>query len=145
MHVQRIMCPVDFSESSTAALDDAASLAFQLGAQLLIVYVDERPLPTGAASSSLAQEWSDRRAQLEQTIPRVVGIEFEHHLLCGKAAEEIPRFARMHNVDLVVMGRHDAHQRFHSRQDGLCHVASQQCSCPVMTINYAPSYVPWAC
>jgi hypothetical protein len=23
--VQRIMCPVDFSESSTAALDDAAS------------------------------------------------------------------------------------------------------------------------
>jgi hypothetical protein len=44
------MCPVDFSESSTAALDDAAFLASQLEAQLLIVRVDEHPLRAGAAS-----------------------------------------------------------------------------------------------
>ena len=145
MHMQRIMCPVDFSESSTAALDDAASLALQLGAQLLIVYVDEHPLPSNAASSSLAHKMAERREQLERTIPHVNGISFEHHLLRGKAAEEIPRFARMHNVDLVVMGRQDARHRFHSRHDGLCNAASQHCPCPVMTINHAPVRVPWAC
>jgi nucleotide-binding universal stress UspA family protein len=144
MRVQRIMCPVDFSESSTAALDDAASLAKQLGAQLLIVYVDEHPLLSGAASPSLAHNLAARREQLERTAPHVTGVSFERHLLRGKAAEEIPRFARINNVDLVVMGRQDAGRRFHPRADGLCHAASQQCSCPVMTVNHAPAHVPWA-
>jgi nucleotide-binding universal stress UspA family protein len=145
MQVQRIMCPVDFSESSTAALDDAASLAKQLGAQLLIVYVDEHPLLSGAASSSLAHKMAQRREQLERTVPHVNGVAFEHHLVRGKAAEEIPRFARVYNVDLVVMGLQDAYSRFHPRHDGLCHVASRQCSCPVMTVNHVPAHLPSAC
>ena len=145
MRVKRIMCPVDFSESSTAALDDAASLALQLGAQLLILYVDEHPLLSGAASPSLARKMAERRELLERTIPQVNGIAFEHHLVRGKAAEKISRFARIYNVDLVVMGRQGADERFHCRHDGLCHVASRQCSCPVMTINHAPAHVSWAC
>jgi universal stress protein A len=145
MRVQRIMCPVDFSESSTAALDDAASLALQLGAQLLIVHIDEHPLLSGAASPSLALRMAERRTRLEQTAPRMKGVAFEHHLVRGKVAEEIPRFARIHNVDLVIMGRHEGDERFHCRHDGLCHVASQHCPCPVMTINHAPAEVPWAC
>ena len=145
MRVQRILCPVDFSESSTAALDDAASLALQLGAQLLIVYIDEHPLPSGAASSSLAPTQAERRDQLARTVPHVDGIAFQHYMLRGKVSEEIPRFARTYHVDLVVMGRQDARGRFHRRHDGLCHVASAQCSCPVMTINHTPANVPCAC
>ncbi len=145
MRVRRIMCPVDFSESSTAALDDAASLAQQLGAQLLIVHVDEHTLLTGAASSSLASKMAERRTQLEGLAPRVDGVAYEHHLVRGKAAEEIARFARLHNVDLVVMGRQGDDARFHCRHDGLCHVAARQCSCPVMTINHVPAHVPWSC
>jgi nucleotide-binding universal stress UspA family protein len=129
------MCPVDFSESSTAALDDAASLALQLGAQLLIVHVDDHPLLSGAASSSLAQQLAQRRTQLERTAPHVSGVSFEHHLVRGKPSEEIPRFARLYNVDLVVMGRQSGADRFHERHDGLCQVASRRCTCPVMTIN----------
>jgi nucleotide-binding universal stress UspA family protein len=144
MRVQRIMCPVDFSESSTAALDDAASLALQLGAQLLIVHVDEHPLLSGAASPSLAQKMAERRTQLEQTTPNVNGVAIERHLLRGKAVEEIPRFARIYNVDLVIMGRQEAHERFHHRHDGLCQVTSRQCPCPVMTINHEPAQVSWS-
>lgn len=145
MRVQRIMCPIDFSESSAAALDNAASLALQLGAQLLIVHVDEHPLLSGAASPSLAQEMAERRTQLEQAAPHVSGVSIERHLLRGRAVEEIPRFARLFNVDLVVMGRQDDKQRFHVRHDGLCQLASRQCSCPVMTVNYEPALVPWSC
>jgi nucleotide-binding universal stress UspA family protein len=130
------MCPVDFSESSTAALDDAASLALQLGAKLLIVYVDDHPLLSGAASSSLSQQFAQRRTQLETTTPHVRGVLFEHYFLRGKPSEEIPRFARLYNVDLVVMGRQSGADRFHERHDNLCQLASRRCECPVMTINH---------
>jgi nucleotide-binding universal stress UspA family protein len=138
------MCPVDFSESSTAALDDAASLALQLGAQLLIVYVDEHPLLSGAASPSLSRDMAERRARLERMTPHVEGVAFEHHLLRGRAVEEIPRFARVYNVDLVVMGRHDDRARVHVRHDGLCHAASRECPCPVMTVNHVAAEVAQA-
>lgn len=139
MRVQRIMCPVDFSESSTAALDEAASLAHQLGAQLLIVHVDEHPLLCGAASPSLAAKMAERRTRLEQTEPRIRDVPLEHHLLRGKAAVEIPRFARTHNVDLVVLGRRDGVHRVETRSDGICQMALQTCPCPVLTINYSPA------
>ncbi len=145
MRVQRIMCPVDFSESSTAALDDAASLALQLGAQLLIVHVDEHPLLSGAASSSLSSAIADRHARLEQIVPRVDGVQVEHHLIRGKPAEEIPRFARIYNVDLVVMGRTPASHRFHHRRDGLLQAASNGCHCPVMMVSHAPALIAWVC
>jgi nucleotide-binding universal stress UspA family protein len=144
MRVRRIMCPVDFSESSTAALDDAASLAQQLGAQLLIVHVDEHPLLAGAASSSRSLQMADCRARLESLLPRAPGVRYEHFLVRGKAAEEISRFARTQNVDLIVLGRQAEPSRFHRRHDGLCHAAASQCSCPVMTINYAPAESAWA-
>ena len=144
MRVQRIMCPVDFSESSTAALDDAASLALQLGAKLLIVYVDDHPLLSGAASSSLAQQLDQRRTQLERTTPHVRGVSFEHYLVRGKPSEEIPRFARLYNVDLVVMGRQSGAERFDERHDNLCQVASRRCVCPVMTINCTTAHASTA-
>jgi nucleotide-binding universal stress UspA family protein len=139
------MCPVDFSEASTAALDDAASLAQQLGAQLLIVYVDERPLLSGAASSSLARAMADRRARLEQMTPHVDGVVYDHYYVRGKVAAEIVRFARIHNVDIVVMGRQIGEPRFHDRRDGLCQLVARECRCPVITISHAPVPLPWAC
>ncbi|HMO84964.1 MAG TPA: universal stress protein [Lacipirellulaceae bacterium] len=144
MRVKRIMCPVDFSPSSTAALDDAASLAQQLGAQLLIVHVDEHPLLSGAASPSLARTMAQRRTQLEQTTPHVDGVAIERRLVRGKAAEEIPRFARLHNVDLVVMGRQLGDAPDHRRHDGLCQMAACACQCPVMIVNHETPQIPWS-
>ncbi len=145
MRVQRIMCAVDFTESSTAALDDAASLALQLGAQLLIMHVDDHPLLSGAASPSLSRCITQRREQLESTLPHVSGVPVEHLLVRGKAVDEIPRFARVYNVDLVVMGREHVDPRFQVHHDRLCHVVAQRCSCPVMTITHVAARIPWAC
>jgi universal stress protein A len=143
MRVQRIMCPVDFTESSLAALDDAASLAQQLRAQLLIVHVDERPLNSGAASSFLTCEAGDPRSLLEQTTPQVNGVRIEHHLVRGIAGYEIPRLARLHDIDLVVMGHHNAKERLNCRYNGVCDMASRKCQCPVMTVKHTAEHPPW--
>jgi nucleotide-binding universal stress UspA family protein len=144
MRVQRIMCPVDFSESSTAALDEAASLALQWGAQLLIVHVDEHPLLSGAASPSLSQKMAERRGRLEQTEPQIKGVVCEHVLLRGKAAVEIPRFARRQNVDLVVLARRDRAQCVDVRRDRVWELTIRDCACPVLTITHSAQHVPWA-
>jgi nucleotide-binding universal stress UspA family protein len=142
MRVRRIMCPVDFSSSSTAALDEAASLAFQLDAQLLIVHVDSRPLPCGAAPS-VNCHGEPKRTRLERLAPSVKGVKYEHFLIDGRPAEEIPNFARSHNVDLVVMGRHYQSRRFHNRHDGICDSAAKRCQCPVLTINHEEVEAAW--
>jgi universal stress protein A len=142
MRVRRIMCPVDFSSSSTAALDEAASLASQLDAQLLIVHVDSRPLPCGAAPSLNCQTQPSRE-RLERLAPSVKGVRYEHFLIDGRPAEEIPKFARRQNVDLVVMGRQLLSRRFHNRHDGICDSAAKRCQCPVMTINHEEVDAAW--
>ena len=144
MQVRRIMCPVDFSASSTAALDEAASLAIQLNARLLIVHVDEHSSQCGAASS-VPSHADARRQLLERMKPTVKGVAFEHHLITGMPAVEIPNFARRQNVDLVVMGRQLVAHRFHCRHDGVCDAASQRCQCPVMTVNHEGVESAWVC
>jgi hypothetical protein len=137
------MCPVDFTESSLAALDDAASLAQQLGSQLLIVHIDERPLDSDAASSFQSRHAGDPRRLLEQTAPKVNGVRFQRHLVRGIVGQELPRFARMYDVDLVVMGHHNAKERLNCRNDGVCGMASRTCQCPVMTVKHIAKHPPW--
>ncbi len=143
MHVQRIMCPVDFSESSLAAFDAAASLARQFEAQLLVLHVDEHSSPTADGvpdHPAFASAWG---RLFEQSSPSVNGIRLERHVTQGKPCDEIPRFAQSHDVDLVVMAHHTTQERVQCQSDGVCDSTSRQCGCPVMTVQHAAAHPPW--
>src|SRR5512143_4358335 len=50
MNFKKILCPIDFSETSRAALRTAVALAGQLGAELVLLHVYQMPsvtLPDG--------------------------------------------------------------------------------------------------
>lgn len=47
--IQRILCPIDFSDASRHALEHAAASARWYGAQITVIHV---PLPLGAAGMS---------------------------------------------------------------------------------------------
>jgi nucleotide-binding universal stress UspA family protein len=145
MHVQRIMCPVDFSQSSIFALDDAASLADQLGAQLLILHVDNRPAPELDGRSGPVVQTGAWRRHVEAARPAAGShrVEFELHVAHGNPTDEIPRFALAHEVDLVVMAHHTAQERVQCRTQGVCATASRECGCPVMTVRHVPSRPSW--
>jgi nucleotide-binding universal stress UspA family protein len=143
MHVQKIMCPIDFTDSSMAALDDAASLARQLDAQLLILHVEERlPAPT-ADFPDLPFHSGDWRRLVERTSPQLNGVNYERHVAHGEPREEIPRFAQSHEVDLVVMAHHTSQERAQCRGDGVCDSTSRECKCPVMTVKHTVGHPPW--
>ena len=114
MRNQRVLCPVDFSECSSAALGVAKDLVRQSEGTLILVHVYSVPTFANAemafalpglmeqfqadAESALAK-WS--RDAREQGVKRV-----ETHAICGTAWDEIVRLAHRREADLIVMGTH---------------------------------------
>ena len=108
----RILCPVDFSESSLTALTHAISLAEEADARLTVLHVVEIPAGLYEASAALdidgfrvAAEASSRK-RLGELIPDSVRTycEVETVVSEGRTAREILRLAAERKADLIVMG-----------------------------------------
>lgn len=105
-----ILCPVDFSANSRAALRYAVMLARLSDAHLLVLYVTDPLVATAAASRP------DVRAMLASTdgdLRRFVSSVMRHSTpaiattmltIAGKPAAEIAKAAERHRCDLIVMG-----------------------------------------
>ena len=110
----RILCAVDFSTCSRAALEHAAELARRFDARLSIVHVWKGPLALGPALGvappalaaddevELGRRLDGWRAEAE----RLAGREVRATLAIGAAVAEVVRVAREEQVDLVVVGTH---------------------------------------
>jgi nucleotide-binding universal stress UspA family protein len=105
-----VLCPVDFSEPSRAALVHADALAEHFGAELILLAVDD-PLLAEAASAGLAAPLADEtRQELERFLSSAIGSSKSgaaHIMLrvrTGKPAIEILHEARERSPDLIVMG-----------------------------------------
>jgi nucleotide-binding universal stress UspA family protein len=105
-----VLCPIDFSEPSRAALVYAAAIADHFAARLLVLAVDDPLLAEAAASAglvpSLAEETEQElerlcRAVLGQPVPGPKQLELRVRI--GKPAVEILRQARETATDLIVM------------------------------------------
>ncbi len=111
--VQRILCPVDFSEPSGHALDYALDLAQALGAELHLMHAYQLPvyaLPDGALipSAELAASVStDAQRAFDQLMARIPeGVSVTPHLTEGSPHVEIQRLVSELDIDMVVMGTH---------------------------------------
>ena len=113
MDINRILCPVDFSDCSDAALAYASKLASKWGASLDIVHVDENPPQMAAGVSGYGyapsaepyRQLSDRE-WLDRVSPTEPGVEFQRHYLRGPTANSLLNFAGRKGVDLIVIGSH---------------------------------------
>jgi nucleotide-binding universal stress UspA family protein len=104
-----ILCPIDFSDSSRAALSYADALAEHFGARLILLSVDD-PLLAEAASAGLASPLSDETLQeLHRFSSSAIGnaasgaAQVARCVRTGKPAVEILREARASASDLIVM------------------------------------------
>jgi nucleotide-binding universal stress UspA family protein len=110
VRVKRILCPVDFSSSSTAALRLACSIAKEADARISILHVLEW---SAADSESLLEDlevytlWEERvRRRLEALLTDEdrTWCEPVPTLDSGKPYRKILEVARRENTDLIVMG-----------------------------------------
>ena len=114
---QRILVPVDGSDTANRGLAEALKLAKALGAQLRLVHVvDKSSLAlnpeAGVAAAPLAEDFSeDGRTVLEEArlLAAAQGATVEavlHENFTGRVANLIVEEAKTSRAELIVMGTH---------------------------------------
>jgi nucleotide-binding universal stress UspA family protein len=139
----RILCGIDFSDCSMAALDYARSLASQSGAQLDVISVVQLiPMYDTTAAVPLYYPGmvddlkADITARLEQAVSKAIGeTRANRFVTAGSPCREILRVAGERNSDLIVLGAYSHggldHLVFGSTTNGVV----RQARCPVLTIR----------
>jgi len=114
---QRILVPVDGSDTANRGLAEALKLAQALGAQIRLVHVvDQSSLAlnpeAGVAAAPLAEDFTeDGRKILEEAkmLASAQGVQVEavlHENFTGRVASLIVQEAKTSSAELIVMGTH---------------------------------------
>ena len=142
---ERILCAVDFSECSLAALGYAVSLADGMGARLTVVNVVEW-LPVGddllldtspdVTAYRVGAETTHRQ-QLHKHMAATAGSgrEVDELVTCGKPHHEILRIAAEQASDLIVMGIHGKNPIDRMFFGSTVEPVVRRATCPVLTVR----------
>jgi nucleotide-binding universal stress UspA family protein len=142
-----VLVPTDFSEASTSALECGKSMAHAFGASLHIVHVLEDLLAQAwgaeayvASIPSIREEIErDARQRLDAALTADERRQFraEQALLAGNPFLEIIRYARAHDIDLIVMGTHGRGPIAHVLLGSVAERVVRKAPCPVLTVRQA--------
>ena len=143
--LRKILCPTDFSEASFAALKLAVSLARSTKSKLILIYVvNQKMFSEGlnfarvSAPEALGKELADEaRRRLKMLIPAEEReqIDWETNVRSGNPAQEVIRYAKENDIDMIVIGTagHSGveHMMFGSTAEKVVRGAH----CPVLTVK----------
>jgi len=135
--IRTILHPTDFSSGSRCAWEMACALARDYGARLMLVYV-EPPLASLAKFGAVSPEptnWGVLQRQLAEIEATDDGLTIVRTVLVGDEAEEINRFAKENQVDLIVMGTHGRTGLSRLLMGSVAESVLREAPCPVMTIK----------
>jgi nucleotide-binding universal stress UspA family protein len=146
----RILCPIDFSECSKAALQYAMSMAQENDAELVVLYVvanDLAPLPGQSPDDgvdhtiSVADFFIRREEQvrrlLQGSVPETVRTycRVETMTTHGKPSTEILRLAHERHTDLIVIGVRGRNAAGLTVFGSTAQQVVRLATCPVLTIR----------
>jgi nucleotide-binding universal stress UspA family protein len=140
---KKICCPTDLSEASRAALRQAAAIARESGAELILLHVSARGQAAGGEAllappprPAVRPDRDEGRLKIwteeaERLAPgAVTSIE-----LTGSPAEEIVRCAREFGCDLLVMGTHGRSGIGHLALGSVAEAVIRAAPCPVLVVR----------
>ena len=104
--LKNVLCPIDFSERSKAALDIATQIARVHDAKLFIVHVEENPAMVQPSLLGLPPAGWELNHRLSEYEPSETGVRFERDLLVGNVPEQVVDYAERRAIDLIVIGSH---------------------------------------
>jgi universal stress protein A len=139
----RILCGIDFSDCSLAALRYAVSLASQAGAHLEVLSVVQLiPMyeTTGAVPlyypGLLDDLKADIRKWLDSTIDTAAGeMHVERFVTAGSPHREIARLAAERKAELVILGAYSHGSLDHMFFGSTTNHVVRQARCPVLTVK----------
>ena len=138
-----VLAPIDFSERSRQAAQEAADLARKLGAELKLVHVVLRPthpasydafIELAPDSEQLAEM---ARPQLDEIAAslRTEGLEVEADVAIGTPADTIVAVAKSSGADLIVMASQGLTGLAHLLLGSVSERVVRQAPCPVLTLK----------
>jgi len=135
LRIRRIMCPIDFSQPSLAALALAILLTRDHDAELMLVHV-----AAGAAFHSLKEmhQLTDSiKVRLRQLVTSLNGLALEPRLQVsfGAPSEGISRLAVEYQSDLLVLGAHSMSATQAHQYERTAYRVIRGSQCPVLTIS----------
>ena len=142
--IEKILCPVDFSDHSQAALTYAADLARSLGSQLIVLHAVAPvlyPVAYGLAPVGPANYEEQARQAAEEKLGEIVagldkgGVFATSLVVTGTPWLRIPELVEEHKIDLVVMATHGLTGLKHALLGSNAEQVVRRCSCPVLTVK----------
>jgi nucleotide-binding universal stress UspA family protein len=146
MELHKILVPIDFSEHSKRALDEALDLAKSFGAELHLLHCYET-FPIGAAvapydyvvpesvaravregAQALLSEWSRKAAGAE--------VKIHEHVTAGPPTVGIVELAKALGADLIVMGTRGRTGLKHVLLGSVAERTIRIAPCPVLTVKH---------
>lgn len=140
---KKICCPIDFSDSSHAAMQDAAELARRFGAELMLLFVYEMAAapedilaaPPPPVLQEVLRDCDAQLAAWKARAEHLAGSSVIAERRIGPPAKEILRAAREHRFDLIVMATHGRTGLRHAVFGSVAEKVIRQARCPVLTIR----------
>ena len=141
--IQRILIPVDFSETSMSAADYGCALAARFGADVTLLNVyspgvialpDAVYAPTVEESAAMAHAVLAHVESLAAKLERE-GVIIHCEAVEGLPADAIVAWSERKHPDLIVMGTHGRRGVSHLLLGSVAEKTVRQAPCPVLTIG----------
>jgi nucleotide-binding universal stress UspA family protein len=143
--LKRILTPTDFTPASDVAVRYGRALAEAFGGALHLLHVCEDPYAYTLASEiyvapppGLRDDLErDARARLETLLPpdAAQALSAVFSVASGSPFVEIVRYARAHEVDLIVIGTHGRGPIAHMLLGSVAEKVVRKAPCPVLTVR----------
>ncbi len=142
MNINRILCPIDFSEFNQITNEYASVLAKASGAQIIYIHVSLPDVAYGTyAYVDVEQQEARDRQRLEELKPTIDGIECSHVIEFGSPTERIVEYAHKNDINLIVMGTHGRTGLRRAIMGSVAESVVRRADCPVLALK-ANSKVP---
>ena len=155
MDFSHVLIATDGSDGAGKAAAVAGELARALSARVSVLFVQNDDLvlsnawgaggfPGGPAQGAMSVEQirnmlehQAHETELPKTVKALGPLdeEVQSVMVWGRPAEEICRFAREQNVDLIVIGSHGRSGFREALLGSVSHAVANQASCPVMIVR----------
>ena len=145
IQIDKVMCPVDFSDCSDHALEYAVAMAQANKATLFLLHVVMPPmsaLPGDPMLPEIVQNVKELEnacaARLEEKVGpiRELGIYVQTCIVNGTPFTEIVRVAREENASLLVLGTHGRSGLQHLLIGSVAERVVRKAPCPVLTVKH---------
>jgi nucleotide-binding universal stress UspA family protein len=142
--ISRILVPTDFSELANLALDYGVAIAEQFHADLhLLNVVDDYFILAPEAQLMLPDRneyLHDLKAASKQELSKLPrncesDSRVSRHTVVGRPFEEIVRFAKEHQIDMIVIGSHGRRGLSHFLLGSVAERVVRTAGCPVLTVR----------